>query len=185
MSVSRAASSKVTVAYMSYAHHDDSDGQLSKFRERLVVELRQQTGVDVEIFMDNDSIQIGEHWRTRLDEGLAESTFLLPITPSFLMSSYCREELQTFRRHERALGRADLILPVSYIDCDHFRGAAPDEPAAATLGSGVRAPALRLAHAPIDVAREPAGEGRADRARDADPQGDGRAAAGVAARRGR
>src|SRR5882757_7133708 len=112
MSQSRAP---VTVAFMSYAHHDDLDGVLTTFRERLVTELRSQTGVDVDIFVDHDAIELGEPWLDRLEEGLASSTFLLPIiTPSFLTSPYCRAELRTFREHEHALGREDLILPVYY-----------------------------------------------------------------------
>ncbi len=134
MSTPRPANMKVPVAFMSYAHHDDGQGRLSRFRERLEGELRSQTGLDLEIFKDSEAINIGEQWRRRLDEGLAASTFLLPIvTPSFLMSAYCREELETFCRHERELGRDDLILPVYYIDCEGFLSSAPDERAAATL----------------------------------------------------
>lgn len=132
MSVAREASSKLMVAFMSYAHHDDRDGRLSKFRDRLVDELTSLTGVDVEIFMDDDSIKLGEQWKKRLEAGLATSTFLLPIiTPSFLTSRYCREELETFRGHERAHGRDDLILPVYYIACERFLSESND--AAETL----------------------------------------------------
>ena len=88
---------KVPVAFMSYAHHDDGQGRLSRFRERLEGELRSQTGIDLEIFKDSEEIGLGEQWRRRLEAGLAASTFLLPIvTPSFLTSAYCREELETF-----------------------------------------------------------------------------------------
>jgi len=136
MSTPRPAAPLVPVAFMSYAHHDDGEGGLTKFRNRLVVELRSQTGKDVVIFMDNDAIKLGERWRRRLAEGLAESTFLLPIiTPSFLTSPYCRDELETFCGHERALDRDDLVLPVYYIDCEDFRTPAADDPAAATLAA--------------------------------------------------
>ncbi len=125
---------KVPVAFMSYAHHDDGDSRLSRFHERLERELRSQTGIDLEIFKDNDDIGLGEQWRKRLEAGLAGSTFLLPIvTPSFLTSPYCREELEAFLRHERALGRDDLILPIYYIDCRDFESAPPDDPAGAAL----------------------------------------------------
>ena len=129
-------STRVSVAFMSYAHHDDGDGRLTKFRERLARELRSQTGIEMEIFQDSDTIQLGEKWRRRLDHGLAESTFLLPIvTPSFLTSSYCRDELETFLRHERELDRDDLILPVYYIDCEAFRTSSAGAPEARTLNT--------------------------------------------------
>jgi hypothetical protein len=122
------------VAFMSYAHHDDGDGRLTKFHGRLVHELRSQTGRDLAIFKDVDDIALGEQWRKRLDEGLANSTFLLPIiTPSFLMSEHCREEFGTFLKHERALGRDDLILPIYYIGCQDFETSGADEPGSATL----------------------------------------------------
>lgn len=128
--------SKVPVAFMSYAHHDDQDGRVSRFHERLERELRSQTGMDVTIFKDSDDIGLGEQWRKRLEEGLAAATFLLPIiTPSFLTSPYCRGEFETFRGHEQALARDDLILPVYYIGCEDFRFSTSDETAAATARS--------------------------------------------------
>lgn len=136
MSTPRPAASKGHVAFMSYAHHDNGANRLSKFRDRLVQELRSQTGTDVEIFMDSDDIELGEPWRRRLAEGLTTSAFLLPIiTPSFLMSAYCRLEFESFCAHERDLGRDDLILPVYYVDCEDIRASAPDEPPAATASA--------------------------------------------------
>lgn len=127
------ARSDVPVAFMSYAHRDDRDGRLTRFRDRLERELGQQTGADVRIFKDSDDIELGEQWRKRLAEGLAASTFLLPIiTPSFVMSPYCRQELETFLLHEQAVGREDLVLPVYYIDCEDFLTSRSDEPADAT-----------------------------------------------------
>jgi hypothetical protein len=124
------------VAFMSYSHHDDVDGRLSKFRDHLVQELRRQTGRDIKVFQDRDDIAVGERWQRRLAEGLAESTFLLPVvTPSFLTSDYCRDEYATFAEQEQALGRDDLVLPIYYIDCSHFEKGPRDDPAAVTLRS--------------------------------------------------
>jgi anti-sigma regulatory factor (Ser/Thr protein kinase) len=110
------------VAFLSYAHHDDRRGHLTRLREFLMEELQSQTGEAFEIFMDSDDIGLGEDWRRRLDEGLAAATFLIPIlTPSFLKSQYCRDELRIFSDHERTLGRDDLILPIYYVDCSHVR----------------------------------------------------------------
>jgi hypothetical protein len=133
MPAPRSTDPKVPVAFMSYAHHDDGAGRrLTRFHARLEQELRSQTGTVVEIFKDSDDIQLGEQWRSRLDLGLAASTFLLPIiTPSFFTSPYCQSELETFRRHEDALGRGDLILPVYYIDCEDFLATTSDTAATA------------------------------------------------------
>jgi TIR domain len=120
------------VAFMSYAHVDDDEDQLTTFYERLVKELQVQTGQKLEVFMDAD-IELGMPWRDRINEGLAASTFLLPIlTPSFLASEYCREELHAFLDHEEELGRKDLILPVYYVECDDSLATSADERSKAT-----------------------------------------------------
>jgi HEAT repeat protein len=121
---------------MSYAQSDDDDGRISTFRERLLRELRAQTGDDVSIFQDRKDIDVGESWRRRLAEGLADATFLLPvITPRFLKSPYCREETAMFLDRERSLDRDDLVLPIYYIDCQDFLAATADEAVAAIMRS--------------------------------------------------
>jgi hypothetical protein len=120
---------------MSYAHHDDGRGALSRFHRELTEELHSQSGRPIEIFKDNEDIELGQQWRERLAAGLAESTFLLPIiTPSFLRSRHCREEYVAFTEHERARQRRDLVLPVYYID-SNFLISSGGEAAAATLTS--------------------------------------------------
>jgi HEAT repeat protein len=120
--------------FMSYAHHDDNDGRLTRFRDRLLDELHAQTGRHIAIFKDDDDISLGERWRDRLNTGLATSTFLLPIvTPSFLTSTYCRDEVETFLAHQQELARNDLVLPIYYIDCQEFLNLETDREATATL----------------------------------------------------
>jgi F-box protein 11 len=105
-------------AFMSYVRFNDAhdDGQLSQFRERLAAEVRAQTGEEFAIFQDRNDIAWGQNWQNRIDEALDAVTLLLVIiTPSLFRSPPCRAELQRFVDRERAMGRADLILPVYYI----------------------------------------------------------------------
>jgi parallel beta-helix repeat protein len=105
-------------AFMSYVRFNDAhdDGQLSQFRERLAAEVRAQTGEEFAIFQDRNDIAWGQSWQQRIDEALDAVTLLLVIiTPSLFRSPPCRAEFQRFVDRERALGRADLILPVYYI----------------------------------------------------------------------
>ena len=52
----------------------------------------------------HDGIAFGEHWPSRLDEALASARFLIPIlSPSFITSEPCRDELRKFLAHERAV----------------------------------------------------------------------------------
>ena len=105
-------------AFMSYVRFNDQhdDGQLSQFRERLAAEVRAQTGQGFAIFQDRNDIAWGQNWQQRIDETLDEVTLLLVIiTPSLFLSPPCRAEVTRFLDRERALGRADLIMPVYYI----------------------------------------------------------------------
>ena len=105
-------------AFMSYVRFNDAhdDGQLSQFRERLAAEVQAQTGVEFAIFQDRNDIAWGQNWQQRIDEALDAVTLLLVIiTPSLFRSPPCRAEFGRFVDRERALGRADLVLPVYYI----------------------------------------------------------------------
>ena len=106
-------------AFMSYVRFNDQhdDGQLSQFRERLEAEVRAQTGEEFTVFQDRNDIAWGQNWQQRIDEALNTVTLLLVmITPSLFRSPACRAEVAKFQERERTLGRADLILPVYYID---------------------------------------------------------------------
>lgn len=119
--------SSAPAAFLSYASVDDecSGGGISAFRKALEGEVRLQTGRDIRIFQDRDSIAWGQEWRTRINSSLVAVTFLVPVlTPSFFVSDECRRELQRFVERERRLGRRDLILPVYWISAGPLQRAA-------------------------------------------------------------
>jgi hypothetical protein len=78
------------------------------------LQVRIVTGDDrFEIFQDVNGIEFGARWPKRQDEALAAARFLIPVlSPRFLRSEPCRDELRKFLAHERAAGRDDLILPI-------------------------------------------------------------------------
>jgi hypothetical protein len=103
--------------FLSYARIDNEDGRLSELLAKLQLEVRQQTGGNFVVFQDSQSILWGQAWRSRIQEGLDESTFLLPIlTPSFFASEACRAEVERFVENERQMERDDLLLPIYYIE---------------------------------------------------------------------
>lgn len=119
--------SSAPAAFLSYARVDDEccGGGISAFRKALEGEVRLQTGRDIRIFQDRDSIAWGQEWRARIDSSLVAVTFLVPVlTPSFFASDECRRELQRFVDRERRLGRRDLILPVYWISAGPLQGPA-------------------------------------------------------------
>ena len=60
---------------------------------------------------------IGEQWEKKLAEVIGRASFFLPmLSPLFLSSPNCREEVELFVGRERASGRDDMILPVYLVD---------------------------------------------------------------------
>lgn len=105
-------------AFLSYAHADDDflGGRIVALREAIQKAVRFETGEAFEVFLDKDAkggILLGQDWQDRLDQGLAEARFLIPIlSPSYFASEACRDELQKFLELERRAGRKDLLLPI-------------------------------------------------------------------------
>lgn len=106
-------------ALFSYAREDDeNDGKrLTSLKRHLEAEIRLQTGQDFKIFQDVADTPIGQHWYQKITSVINGSTFLIAIiTPSFLNSNMCRDEVSRFIDREQELGRNDLIFPILYAE---------------------------------------------------------------------
>jgi parallel beta-helix repeat protein len=124
------------IAFLSYVRFDDKpDGRITELRKRLSIELQQQTTEEFPIFQDINDIEWGQQWRRAIEGTLDIVTFLIAIiTPNFFKSQPCRDELDRFLKHEKALGRDDLVLPVYYIESSVFNNARqPDADPLATI----------------------------------------------------
>jgi len=105
-------------AFYSYVRSDDRNegGRITDLRERLSAELEVQIGHEFPIFQDRNDILVGERWNARIRTALENTTLLISIvTPAYLRSEACREEVRIFLDQERRLGRDDLIIPVLYV----------------------------------------------------------------------
>src|SRR5262245_50544735 len=104
-----------TIAFLCYDRHDDRDRSVSSFREALTEALTSKATRPREIFQDRINIRWGENWRDRIRETLDEIPLLVPVvTPNFLQSHECRDELECFLEAEDRRRRWDLILPVYF-----------------------------------------------------------------------
>ena len=105
-------------ALLSYVRSDDvhDEGRITDLCTRLSAEVEMQTGEKFPIFQDREDIFAGEQWRARIRTAIDGLTLLIAVvTPSFLRSDACREEVSLFGKRERNLGRDDLIIPILYI----------------------------------------------------------------------
>ncbi|HVC63164.1 MAG TPA: SUMF1/EgtB/PvdO family nonheme iron enzyme [Acetobacteraceae bacterium] len=109
--------------FWSYTSSDDraSGGRLSRLRLLLAQHLQLRIGREpkVQIFQDVAAIPYGTDWLKEIHRALDASSFFIPIvTPAFLQSEMCCQEVMHFHAREAALGRDDLIFPLHYIDVD-------------------------------------------------------------------
>jgi hypothetical protein len=107
------------LAFLSYTRKDDEffGGYITAFRKMLENAVQVVTGeTSFQVFQDIDGIVIGENWEKKLDEAIHGSSFFVPmLSPLFFNSKHCREEVEKFLEHERALKRSDLILPIYFL----------------------------------------------------------------------
>ncbi len=125
------------IGFWSYARQDEESarGKLSSLRARLQGELQQQYGRDqIRIFQDVAAIAPGDSWNRELHDAIQNSTFLVPIiTPAFLESEWCCQEVRLFQAREAQLnadhpeldGRS-RIFPIHYIDISNANPFDPD-----------------------------------------------------------
>jgi hypothetical protein len=131
-------------AFLSYTRLDDEffGGAITSLRRLLELGVQVVTGDRTfDIFQDVDGIELGQKWQERLNEAISTATFLIPIvTPLFLKSDPCRDELKRFVEHERDLGRDDLILPIYFVTVPQLERPEllKDDPIASEIGSRQR-----------------------------------------------
>ena len=118
--------------FWSYTSSDDlnSDGRLSQLRVLLTKELQTLIGQRprVHIFQDVAAIPRGSDWVDEIRKALTQSSFFIPVvTPGFLHSHMCCQELMLFRQREIELGRKDLIFPFHYVEIGHLDPTRPED----------------------------------------------------------
>lgn len=112
--------------FLSYARLDDKAtyGRISNFKTDIQHSYEALTGDRVEVFQDVDSIGLGEQWRDRIRAGLSASSILLAfISPAFLRSAACREELRDFLGFLAGPSTQGLIIPLVFGDTNMIEAA--------------------------------------------------------------
>jgi hypothetical protein len=109
--------------FVSYARIDDKStyGRISQLIDGLADTYQSLTGKIVGVFKDVESIKPGDDWRDRIRLGLsASSIFLAFISPAYLRSANCREELSEFLAFLDANSSARLIIPLIFTAPDRI-----------------------------------------------------------------
>jgi len=142
--------------FLSYTHEDDKffGGYISTFRQKLEDAVHVVTGqLSFRLFQDVEGIVLGENWQKKLSEVIDGSSFLVPMmTPLFFNSSFCRGEVALFLKHEKELGRDDMILPVYFLSSAKLEkeDEKSQDPIAKILADRQRADWREMADTPLD-----------------------------------
>lgn len=132
--------------FWSYAHDDNRQtrGRILDLAEHLKDEYSLLTGNDLELFIDRDSVEWGDAWRSRIHDALDEATFFISIiTPRYFTRQECRNEFLRFSGHAKSIGAPELVLPILYVEVDGLREDSEDEVVAAVAKTQYY-PGLRL-----------------------------------------
>lgn len=116
------ASPEISV-FISYARIDDKSTykRISALIDGIADAYQSLTGRTVGVFKDVETIKLGDDWRDRIRLGLsASSIFLAFISPAYLRSAYCREELSEFLAFLDANSSAKLVIPLIYTKLDRL-----------------------------------------------------------------
>ncbi|HEV7486636.1 MAG TPA: toll/interleukin-1 receptor domain-containing protein [Thermoanaerobaculia bacterium] len=116
--------------FWSYARDDDKDlnKALSNLRIRVERRIRVVLGENATVFQDVFDIRTGDDWQQMLRKELNAASFLIPvITPRFLRSRFCRDEVLTFCRIAVERGGQPSLFPIYFIHDREFDSGASDE----------------------------------------------------------
>lgn len=109
--------------FFSYKRHDLTVGWTRNVQEHLKLWLSQEIERPVNMFVDVDTVEIGDRWPDILREGLKRSRCMVSVwSPLYFQSSWCVSEWKSFLARERMmnLGSHGLIAPVRFLDGEHF-----------------------------------------------------------------
>jgi hypothetical protein len=116
--------------FISYAHVDNDAmyGRIKEISKGTGQTYSALTGKSVKVFVDTDSIALGEEWRERIRSGLSSATILLAfISPAYMHSTACRGELRDFLSFLSQGGSSRLIIPLLLVERSRMDELFPDD----------------------------------------------------------
>jgi TIR domain-containing protein len=87
----------VFISYTHIKNTRETRYAVTKFREHLESELKQQIRNNITVFQDISDICAGDEWERRIKEELASARLLLVLlSPTWLTSEWCQKECELF-----------------------------------------------------------------------------------------
>lgn len=130
-----ASTNRVTV-FWSYAHKDDqnSKGAVLMLLDSIKAEYELQTGNELTVFLDKDSIEWGTRWKDVINDALLNTVIFIPVlTPTYLKRPSCLGELRSALTVFREKGMACSVFPIRFTNIDNALRYFPDDDLANAL----------------------------------------------------
>jgi hypothetical protein len=109
--------------FFSYKRHGLTAEWTRKVQEYLTLWLSEEMRRPVTMFVDVQTIEIGDRWPDALRDGLVLSRCMVSVwSPLYFQSSWCVSEWKSFLEREKLInvGSHGLIAPVRFHDGEHF-----------------------------------------------------------------
>lgn len=122
--------------FWSYVH-DDNTASFDKIVElgRDLQRVYQMiSGTSVSLFIDRDSLEWGDAWKSVIKSNLGTVAFFIPvITPAYFQSPVCRSEFEAFAQRTEADGLRGLLLPILWISVEGLEDEATEDKLVRTI----------------------------------------------------
>jgi hypothetical protein len=110
----------MTQGFWSYVHKDNDGlrGAIRRVANDVVDEYEVMEGDgSIDLFLDSAKIKWGDKWKDKIGKAIREGAFFIPIvTPRYLQSEECRNELLDFAKQAEDQGREGLIMPLYFVE---------------------------------------------------------------------
>lgn len=129
------STNRVTV-FWSYAHRDDqnSKGAVLTLLDSIKAEYELQTGSELTVFLDKDSIEWGARWKEVINDALLNTVIFIPVlTPTYLKRPSCLGELRSAFTLFRERGMSCSVFPIRFTNIDNALRYFPDDDLANAL----------------------------------------------------
>ena len=116
--------------FLSYRHDDDKylNGGIVQLAHDIVDSYRFQFGNSLNLFIDRESINWGDEWKKTLIQNIGSASIVIPaVTPQYIQSSSCRQELLAFNSRVGE-GNGVRILPLLWQSIEGISSLSPSDP---------------------------------------------------------
>lgn len=116
--------------FWSYVHDDNeaSFDRIVHLGRDLQRVYQMISGTSVSLFIDRDSLEWGDAWKSVIESNLGTVAFFIPvITPAFFQSPACRSEFEAFAKRTEAAGYRGLLLPILWISVEGLEDEATED----------------------------------------------------------